>query len=118
MSESLPLPPDLERLQVIRGWLEQQQARNEVIGIYLQVLREHVDTAIAAATPPTGSSQEYRIQGMRTPTGRSVLHRDDCWVTGGATITRDDALIAIGDPLIKPRLEMCDACQPEDGLDD
>lgn len=109
------LPPDLERLQVIRAWLDQQRKANEVVGIYLQVQAETVDAAIANASP-AGPPDSYRIQKMRVPEGRAVLHRDDCWVKGGGTITRDDALTALTDPAIKGHLEMCTACRPEDEL--
>lgn len=111
----LPLPPDPERLHAIRDWLEQQQARNQVIGTYLQLLREHVDNALAGATPPA-ASQTYRIQAMRLPPGRSVMHRDGCWIRGGTPIDRRDALTAMTDPKIRPGLEMCDTCHPETDL--
>ncbi|MCW2870102.1 DUF6233 domain-containing protein [Actinacidiphila oryziradicis] len=106
MTDSPLLPPDIERLQVIRTYLQLQLAA--------------VDAAIAAAetgaqpwlaTPATA----WRLQHLPSAAGRvgrGVLHRDDCWFVGGAPIGREEAVIALGEPGV----EACDACHPKDGL--
>lgn len=106
------LPPDLPRLQIIRRWLADQRARHEVIGTYLQVQAERVDAAIAAAQPPQTPGGTYRLQPMRTPPGRGTLHREECWVAGGADVSRSEVLTALRDPQTGPLIEMCEACQP------
>lgn len=114
MSE-LPLPTDLERLQTIRAWVAQQKARQATVGTFLDVLAETIDAALTAATP-SGPPGSYRIQKRRAPEGRAVLHRGDCWISGGGTFTREDALMALADDVTSSRLEMCKACRPEETL--
>jgi len=111
----LPLPPDLERLQAIRAWLDQQQKAHDTIGTFLEVLAATVDAALVDAAP-AGPPDSYRIHKTRIPEGRAVLHRDDCWMKGGGVITRDEALVALTDPVVSANLEMCEACRPEDEL--
>lgn len=112
----LPLPPDLERLQAIRAWIGEQQARHDTIGTFLDLLAATVDQAITGAAP-VGPPGSYRIQKTRAPEGRALLHRDDCWIKGGGTITRDEALLALHDNVTSGQLEMCDACRPRESLE-
>ncbi|OEV11049.1 DUF6233 domain-containing protein [Streptomyces nanshensis] len=117
MSEfPLPLPPDLERLQVIRAYLGDLQAQQGTIMLFLDLLAATVDGAIAAATP-SGPPEGYRIQKMRLPEGRATLHRSDCWINGGVTISRADALLALSDDVTRGELTMCQACRPEEMLE-
>lgn len=112
----LPLPPDLERLQAIRAWIGEQQARQATIGRFIDLLAETVDQAITAATP-AGPPDSYRIQKMRVPEGPAVLHRGDCWIAGGGNINRDEALMALNDHVTSNQLELCKACRPEETLE-
>ncbi|RAJ70318.1 hypothetical protein K378_01483 [Streptomyces sp. Amel2xB2] len=112
----LPLPPDLERLQTIRAWIDQQRSRQATIGTFLDVIATAVDDALSAAKP-AGPPDGYRIQKTRLPEGKAVLHRGDCWISDGATISRDDALLALADDVTSGNLEMCQACRPEDTLE-
>jgi hypothetical protein len=112
----LPLPSDLERLQAIRAWIAEQQQRNDTIGLFLEVLAKTVDAELAAATP-AGPPDAYRIQPMRVPEGRAILHRGDCWISGGTVITREDAHLALADDVTCGHLEMCEACRPEETLE-
>jgi hypothetical protein len=100
------LPPDLDRLHAIRTYLQLQLAA--------------VDAAIAAAetgapswlaTPATAWRLQHLPSAAGRP-GRGVLHRDECWVAGGAPIGREEAIIALGEAGV----EACEACQPGDGL--
>jgi len=115
MSE-LPLPPDLERLQTIRAWVADQQKAHATIGTFLEVLAATVDAAITTAAP-AGPPGSYRIQKTRVTEGRALLHRDDCWIKGGGTITRDEALLALNDDVTSGQLEMCEACRPRESLE-
>ncbi|WP_181765324.1 DUF6233 domain-containing protein [Streptomyces albidus (ex Kaewkla and Franco 2022)] len=115
MSE-LPLPHDLERLQIIRVWIGEQQARSETIGKLLEILAETIDSAIGAAAP-AGPPDTYRIQKMRVPESPALLHRGDCWIAGGGNINRDEALMALADDVTSGQLEMCKACRPEESLE-
>jgi hypothetical protein len=108
----LSLPPDRERLQTIRAWVDEQ---NATIGTFLDVLAETLDAALAAAAP-AGPPNSYRIQRPRASDGHAALHRGDCWIAGGSNVTREEALLALADDVAGSALVMCEACQPEDTL--
>lgn len=105
MTDSPSLPPDPQRLKTIRTYLALQLAA--------------VDAAITAAETPhwlTTPATAWRIQHL-PPTdgslrGRGVLHRDDCWITGGIPLEPRAAPLALEEPAVT----MCDVCHPERDL--
>jgi hypothetical protein len=101
------LPPDVDRLRVLRTYLALQLAE--------------VDRAIAAATKPRPASDPAPEPPPRAPTPAfgvariglgpdEAIHRGDCWADGGdlRPLTREDAAahLAAGTP-------PCDVCRPE-----
>lgn len=105
------LPPDLPRLRLIRDWLAQERAQNEVIGTYLRLEEDRVNAAISDVTP--SPAEGYRLQPLRSARHRTVMHLDTCWVAGGARISEEEARAALTDAVAAPMLEFCDACRPE-----
>lgn len=101
------LPPDPERLRVIRIYLQQQLAAVDA------KLKELEDRR------PPGWRLEHipSAAGFR---GRGVLHRDDCWVKGARgggkphTLTREQAVLALTVPT--DEIAPCDVCHPERDL--
>lgn len=101
------LPPDVERLRVLRTYLQLQLAA--------------VDAALVAAEHgveawATGPAVAWKLQHLPAPAGqpgRGVLHRADCWIQGIAELNRDEARVALEDGV-----EPCAICKPTVGLKD
>lgn len=102
-----------------------------MIRLYLQMQIAAVDAKIqeaeagaAAGTeagteapPPSrgrsrASARAWRLQSVpdqRGGAGRGVLHRDDCRVSGGGRLNRQEFEVALGMSDVMP----CEVCRPE-----
>ncbi|WP_127358293.1 hypothetical protein [Actinacidiphila soli] len=102
------LPPDLERLRVIRTYLHLQLAA-------VDAKIEQAERPVArpgADRPP----QAWRLQHIPNPdggAGRGVVHRDRCRIKGGGWIDRKELELA----LTLPEVTACGDCHPERGLE-
>jgi hypothetical protein len=102
------LPPDLERLWVIRVYLQMQLA---AVDAKIQQVEK------AAAPPPEPPAElGWRLQHVPNPdgeTGHGVVHRDSCRIKGGGRLDRK----ALDMALAMPDVTTCSICNPERGLD-
>jgi hypothetical protein len=95
------LPPDPERLRVIRTFLQLQ----------LAAVDEKIRQVEDRAHPGWRLDHIPSATGVR---GRGMLHRGDCWMRGGGkphVLTREDLVIALRLP--RDEVEPCDECHPE-----
>ncbi|MEU1621793.1 DUF6233 domain-containing protein [Streptomyces sp. NPDC005722] len=117
------LPPDPQRLRVIRLYLQMQIA---AVDAKIQEA-ESGSPAGAGEGPEAGEGTARRAggkSGARTPArawrlqsvpdprggaGRGILHRDDCRVPGGGRLNRQEFEVALGMPDVTP----CEICHPE-----
>ncbi|MEU4092047.1 DUF6233 domain-containing protein [Streptomyces sp. NPDC026673] len=117
------LPPDSQRLRVIRLYLQMQIA---AVDAKIQEVEAGAAAGTEAGTeagtgteppPPSrgrsrASARAWRLQSVPDPrggTGRGVLHRDDCRVPGGGRLNRQEFEVALGMPDVIP----CEVCRPE-----
>ncbi|MYX36774.1 MULTISPECIES: DUF6233 domain-containing protein [Streptomycetaceae] len=117
------LPPDPQRLRVIRLYLQMQIA---AVDAKIQEAESgSAPVAAGAAEAGGGAPQRARgVGGARTParawrlqsvpdpgggSGRGVLHRDDCRVPGGGRLNRQEFEVALG----MPDVTSCGVCRPE-----
>ncbi|MFJ4848828.1 MULTISPECIES: DUF6233 domain-containing protein [unclassified Streptomyces] len=100
------LPSDLERLRVIR--------------LYLQLQIDAVDARIRKAEAGVrprrrpAPARAWRLQSVPDPQGgpgRGVVHRDDCRVPGGGRLSAKEFEIALG----MPEVGVCGICRPDRG---
>ncbi|MFD3454191.1 DUF6233 domain-containing protein [Streptomyces sp. NPDC058691] len=98
------LPSDLERLRVIR--------------LYLQIQIDAVDARIRKAEAGIrpqrrpAAARAWRLQSVPDPQGgpgRGVVHRDDCRVPGGGRLSAKEFEIALG----MPDVSACAICRPD-----
>ncbi|MYX36713.1 MULTISPECIES: DUF6233 domain-containing protein [unclassified Streptomyces] len=111
------LPPDVERLRVIRTYLELQ----------LAAVDAKIEQATAAARPASTTARPYRAEepfalggrGWRLESipnlsgkgpGRGVVHRGDCPAATGGWLSRKELDIALD----QPEVTACPKCRPED----
>jgi hypothetical protein len=101
------LPPDLERLRVIRVYLQMQLA---AVDAKIQQAEK------AVAQPPEPRTElAWRLQHVPNcdgDTGHGVVHRDGCRVKGGGRLDRKALDLA----LTMPDVTTCSICRPERGL--
>ncbi|MDX2642632.1 DUF6233 domain-containing protein [Streptomyces sp. PA03-1a] len=113
------LPPDPQRLRVIRLYLQMQ-----IAAVDAKIQEAESGSLVAAgaeagddAVPRTrggkrGRTSAWRLQSVPDPrggAGRGVLHRDDCRVPGGGRLNRQEFEVALGMPDVAP----CEICHPE-----
>ncbi|WP_089224936.1 DUF6233 domain-containing protein [Actinacidiphila glaucinigra] len=116
------LPPDPQRLRVIRLYLQMQ-----IAAVDAKIQEAESDSAPVAAGVPSetggGAPQRdkggarsparaWRLQSVPDPrggSGRGVLHRDDCRVPGGGRLNRQEFEVALG----MPDVTSCGVCRPE-----
>ncbi|MYX34858.1 MULTISPECIES: DUF6233 domain-containing protein [unclassified Streptomyces] len=107
------LPPDLDRLQVIRLYLQLQL---DAVDAKIRESEEQKAKGGALGSPkppkpePFGDSDiGFRIQHvLRGGTLGAVVHRDDCPDAAGGRISRHEVEIA----LRMPEVTMCPRCHP------
>ncbi|WP_329182963.1 DUF6233 domain-containing protein [Actinacidiphila glaucinigra] len=107
------LPPDLDRLQVIRLYLQLQL---DAVDAKIRESEEQKAKGGAFGSPkppkpePLGDSDiGFRIQHVpRGGTLGAVVHRDDCPDAAGGRISRHEVEIA----LRMPEVTMCPRCHP------
>ncbi|MGW3246025.1 DUF6233 domain-containing protein [Streptomyces sp. NPDC001070] len=115
------LPPDPQRLRVIRLYLQMQ-----IAAVDAKIQEAESGAAAGAGTgaetgadvPPQGRTRPraparaWRLQSVpetRGGAGRGVVHRDDCRVPGGGRLNRQEFEVALGMPDVTP----CEICRPE-----
>ncbi|MDX3097361.1 DUF6233 domain-containing protein [Streptomyces sp. ME01-24h] len=114
------LPPDPQRLRVIRLYLQMQ-----IAAVDAKIQESESGSAAATAGGARGeggdrtrsrsgtAARAWRLQSVPDPhggAGRGVLHRDDCRVPGGGRLNRQEFEVALGMPDVTP----CAICHPEE----
>ncbi|MGI5252762.1 DUF6233 domain-containing protein [Actinacidiphila glaucinigra] len=113
------LPPDVERLRVIRMYLELQ----------LAAVDAKIEQATAAARPTaatarpardeqpfTRSGRGWRLESIPPSSGkgagRGVVHRGDCPAAAGGWLSRKELDVALD----QPEVTACPKCRPGTAL--
>ncbi|WP_374192986.1 DUF6233 domain-containing protein [Streptomyces sp. AV19] len=121
MSENVPsdsLPPDIERLRVVRAYLSYELARVDA-----RIRRLEEQAAGRAAAPPrerrpepapTGSAaggelKWWRFVPARGDRGGGMVHRGDCQEAAGAPLGQTEARMILDEDGVQP----CPRCRPE-----
>ncbi|MFF7211816.1 DUF6233 domain-containing protein [Streptomyces sp. NPDC008238] len=104
------LPPDLDRLQVIRLYLQLQL---DAVDAKIRESTEEAAKGVAPASPQPEPSADsgtgFRLQHVpRGGTLRAVVHRGDCPDAAGGWISRHELDIALRMPEVTP----CPRCHP------
>ncbi|MFF3943825.1 DUF6233 domain-containing protein [Streptomyces sp. NPDC001902] len=101
------LPPDAERLQMLRLYLERQLA-----AVDARIRKVEQQAAAPAHEPRIGRDPGgWRLQ--HTPgvdgAGRGIVHRADCPQAAGGWLSRKELDLALG----MPEVTACPRCQPK-----
>ncbi|MGK5729745.1 DUF6233 domain-containing protein [Streptomyces sp. URMC 124] len=94
------LPPDLPRLRTLETYLELQ----------LQQVREAIQRQERAQAEEEG----WTLQRIPSGKGHPLLwlHRTSCHLAKGARLSRQEAVLALGEPGVR----VCDGCHADEGL--
>ncbi|MEU6345934.1 DUF6233 domain-containing protein [Streptomyces sp. NPDC046977] len=113
------LPPDLDRLRVIRVYLQLQL---DAVDARIREIEGPSPPAAPSATsrragPNAEGSAGWRLQHLPDGEGgsvRAVLHRGDCPDAAGGWLSQNELGIALAMPDITP----CPRCHPERAFPD
>jgi hypothetical protein len=109
------LPPDPERLRVLRIYLQQQLA-----AVDDKIKQVEASEQSRLARPATAWWMQH-LPPASGGRGRGVLHRDGCWAMPKQRmhlhpLSRDEAVLAVK-RMSRDEVELCGICHPERDLE-
>ncbi|MFB7293614.1 DUF6233 domain-containing protein [Actinacidiphila glaucinigra] len=111
------LPPDVERLRVIRMYLELQLA---AVDAKIEQARAAAGPAVTTVRPSRDEQsfarggRGWRLESIPPGTGkgpgRGVIHRGDCPAAAGGWLSRKERDVALD----QPEVTSCPKCRPDE----